>query len=76
MDAIRASDMFFVAATGNEGRNNDTIPSCPASYDLDNIITVAATDHNDDLAYFSNFGPTVDKAAPGVDILSTIQYDT
>ena len=44
----------------------------PAAYDLDNIISVAATDHNDQLAWFSNYGATsVDLAAPGEDIYST-----
>lgn len=75
-NAIQASNMIFVAAAGNEGLNNDTTPSYPASYTLDNIIAVAATDHNDDLANFSNFGTSVDIAAPGVDILSTTPYDT
>ena len=75
-NAIRASDMVFVAAAGNEGRNNDTTPSYPASYNLDNIIAVAATDHNDNLASFSNYGNSVDIAAPGVNILSTTPYDT
>lgn len=75
-DAIQASDMVFVAAAGNEGVNNDTTPSYPANYNLDNIIAVAATDHNDNLAVFSNFGTSVDIAAPGVDILSTIPYDS
>jgi chitodextrinase len=46
--------------------------SCPATYDLDNIISVAATDRTDNLPSFSNFGvTTVDIGAPGVDILST-----
>src|SRR4029079_5019726 len=45
----------------------------PAGYDLDNIISVAATDHNDQYASFSNHGADwVDLAAPGVDILSTV----
>ena len=49
----------------------------PAGYDLDNIIAVAATDHNDERASFSNYGETwVDLAAPGVDILSTTPGDT
>src|SRR5207244_3681082 len=42
---------------------------------LDNIIAVAATDRNDKLASFSNYGATsVDIAAPGVDILSTTPH--
>ena len=72
-DAIRASRLLFVAAAGNEANNNDNNPSYPASYQLDNIVSVAATDHNDNMAGFSNFGVTsVDLGAPGVDILSTV----
>lgn len=72
MNAIQASKALFVAAAGNDGLNNDTTPAYPASYPLDNIISVAATDHNDVLAIFSNFGTTVDLAAPGVGIASTL----
>ncbi|HQT32157.1 MAG TPA: S8 family serine peptidase [Thiobacillus sp.] len=62
----------FVAAAGNDGINTDSSPSYPASYDLDNIISVAAMDNNDSLASFSNYGATtVDLGAPGVDIAST-----
>ncbi len=77
-DAIRNSKMIFVAAAGNggldgKGDNNDLSPSYPASFPLDNIISVAATDHNDAGAAFSNYGPaSVDLAAPGVDIGSTV----
>ena len=64
---------LFVAAAGNEGNDNDNKPSYPASYDLPNIVAVAATDRNDNLASFSNFGvASVDVAAPGVDIYSTV----
>ena len=62
----------FVAAAGNSTQNNDVLPDFPASYDLDGIISVAATDNRDQLAGFSSFGlTTVDIAAPGVDVLST-----
>ncbi len=75
-DAIAAAglqDHLFIAAAGNDSSNNDTFPFFPAGYDLDNIIAVAATDRNDDAAFFTNFGlNTVDLAAPGVDILSTL----
>ncbi|NCD21875.1 MAG: hypothetical protein EOL90_02905 [Spartobacteria bacterium] len=71
-------DHLFVAAAGNSGLSNDIgapTPSYPASYDLDNIVSVAATDHDDQLAYFSNYGAhAVDLAAPGVDVLSTYFY--
>jgi subtilisin family serine protease len=74
LEAIRASKSVFVAAAGNNSRNNDLTPHFPSNYDLDNIISVAATDHNDLLASFSNVGVnTVDVGAPGVDILSTIR---
>ena len=74
-DAIAASGdagMLFVAAAGNDYSNNDTTPSYPSSYPLDNIIAVAATDANDAKASFSNYGATsVDLGAPGVGIYST-----
>ncbi|NQU75398.1 MAG: S8 family serine peptidase, partial [Planctomycetes bacterium] len=76
---LQSAGILFVAAAGNDDINNDTIPAYPASYDLDNIISVAATDRNDELASFSNYGKTsVDLSAPGVEILSTVpngQYD-
>jgi subtilisin family serine protease/methionine-rich copper-binding protein CopC len=78
MDAIAAAGtssgggMLFVAAAGNEGTNNDSLPHYPSSYNLPNIVAVAATDRNDGLASFSCWGPTsVDIGAPGVDTYST-----
>ncbi|NOR67499.1 MAG: S8 family serine peptidase, partial [Woeseiaceae bacterium] len=75
-DAIRkAGDagLIFVAAAGNDyGNDNDVFPIYPASYDLDNIISVMSTDHNDDPAAFTNIGASsVDLAEPGENILST-----
>ncbi|MBW3021333.1 S8 family serine peptidase [Candidatus Woesearchaeota archaeon] len=76
-DAIKASRSLFVAASGNGGLDavgddNDVTPHYPSSYNLLNILSVAATDHNDVLASFSNYGMTsVDLGAPGVSILST-----
>jgi subtilisin-like proprotein convertase family protein len=78
----RAAGHVFIAAAGNGGAdgvgdNNDLTPSYPASYNLDNIIAVAATNRNDLLAGFSNYGATsVDLAAPGVSILSTTPNNT
>src|SRR5690606_3541567 len=73
---------LFVAAAGNGGPdqvgdNNDNTPHYPSNYPIDNVIAVAATDHNDALAGFSNYGPTsVDLSAPGVNILSTLPNNT
>jgi len=65
--------ILFVAAAGNAGANNDATPSYPASYDLPNVISVAATTNRDELAGFSNYGATsVDLGAPGKDIASTL----
>ncbi len=73
----RNNGHVFVAAAGNAGSNNDAAPAYPASYNFDNIIAVAATDRNDNLASFSNYGATsVDLAAPGVSIASTTPNGT
>ncbi len=72
-NAIQASKSVFVAAAGNYGLNNDKFPHYPSSYNLDNIIAVAATDDTDTRAWFSNYGnKSVDLAAPGVGILSSV----
>lgn len=75
LDAILESGeagSLFVAAAGNDGGNTDLGPQYPSAYEAPNIISVAATDRNDALAEFSNFGSTtVDLGAPGVDIQST-----
>ncbi len=72
-----AKGHIFVAAAGNDSQNNDTTTSYPSGYNYDNIVAVAATDHLDNLAYFSNYGVnTVDIAAPGVNILSTLPGNT
>jgi hypothetical protein len=71
----RSAGQLFVAAAGNDTVDNDdaTYASYPAAYELDNIVSVAAVDSNNDLSWFSNYGATsVDLAAPGEDILSTV----
>jgi thermitase len=67
-----AHNILFIASAGNESRNNNTNPLYPASYDLPNIISVAASNQSDSLAVFSNYGSgSVSLAAPGTNILST-----
>lgn len=66
---------LFVAAAGNSFSNNDDYLNkfYPASYNITRIVSVAATNHNDDRSYFSNVGiNSVDIAAPGEAIFSTI----
>ncbi len=75
-EAIARSGMLFVAAAGNKTSDNDDDPAYPASYELDNVVSVAASDQSDDLAYFSNYGRcSVDLAAPGTGIVSTVPGD-
>ena len=74
-DAISAAGdagILFVAAAGNNAGDNDRRPHYPSNYDLPNVLSVAATDRNDMLTSFSNYGlKAVHIAAPGRDIEST-----
>jgi subtilisin family serine protease len=65
LNSAAASGVLFVAAAGND---NDGEPHYPSGYDLDNVLSVAWSDPVGDI---SNWGPTIDIAAPGVDVLST-----
>ena len=70
---IRESSMLFVTAAGNNGINNNSTPVFPASLRLPNLISVAYVDSDGQLDAFSNYGvSTVDLAAPGKDIYSTL----
>jgi len=75
-DAIESANdagILFVAAAGNANQNSDVNPHYPSAHDNSNIISVAATDYNDNLASFSNYGAqSVDLGAPGVTILSAV----
>ena len=72
-DVFGSSEAFHVFAAGNDATNNDEVPSYPASFNLDNSVVVAASDRNDQLGYFSNYGKkSVNIAAPGVAIKSTV----
>jgi subtilisin family serine protease len=73
ISAIGSEGVIFCAAAGNNSADNDTTGFYPADYRLSNMIVVAASDQNDALASFSNYGAsTVDLAAPGVDIFSLL----
>ncbi len=87
--------ILFVAASGNDGTDNDLYPHYPSNYQVNNVVAVAASDHSDNRALWgsgggddgcgfvcsnavaatpgSNYGATtVDIAAPGKEILSTV----
>jgi subtilisin family serine protease len=72
-EAFAQSPTLHMLSAGNNGTDNDPNPRFPGDYDLPNFVRVAATDHNDNLASFSNYAKlTVELGAPGVKTLSTI----
>ncbi|WP_442888596.1 S8 family serine peptidase [Congregicoccus parvus] len=75
-ELIKARDggVLFVAASGNDSSNNDTVPVYPAGYSVENVISVASIRPDGRLSLFSNYGrTTVDLAAPGTGIYSTVR---
>ena len=76
IDTLGANNILFVASAGNTGNNNDevAVQRYPCSYDRPSEICVAASNNNDQLPEWANYGPhTVDLAAPGVSIYSTLR---
>lgn len=74
--AAKNKGIVFVAAAGNDNSNNDSRPSYPAGYQVDNVISVASHTAQDTVSSFSNFGKrSVHVAAPGSNILSTTPGD-
>ena len=70
--AAQSREILVVAAAGNSQTDIGNTPWYPAAYRLDNLLSVAATDKDDHLADFSNWGiRSVEIAAPGVGIVST-----
>ena len=75
---MKNSGMLFIVAAGNgdssgRGYNIDSLPVYPASFDLDNVISVANLRFDGQIDPSSNFGAkSVDLAAPGSYILSTV----
>lgn len=71
--ALTDAGVLFVTSAGNFNANlDDSVASYPANYDIDRIVTVGATNRQDNLASFSQYGPTrVDVAAPGLQIVLT-----
>lgn len=79
-DAIKVSGKLFVTSAGNDGNNNDFFGHYPSSYAnpespyyCENVISVAATDANDNLSAYSCYGEkSVNIAAPGTFILAPV----
>lgn len=82
INVANSSGVLFVAAAGNGGfdligDDNDSIVVYPANYHAANILSVSASDQNDALTAFSNYGGvSVDLSAPGSKIYSTLPNNT
>jgi serine protease len=70
-----AAGILFVAASGNDSTASTPAPvSYPAAYP--NVLAIGALDSTSKIADFSNQGPEIALAAPGVDVLSTLRVGT
>ena len=63
------NDVVSIASAGNGSTDSASYPAA-----LKNVLSVAATDDDDQPAEFTNYGEFVDLAAPGVSVLSTVPY--
>jgi subtilisin family serine protease len=76
IDTLGANDILFLTASGNSGANNDesSVRRYPCGYDRPTEICVAASNDHDELPSWANYGPkTVQMAAPGASIYSTLR---
>ncbi|MDD3764262.1 MAG: S8 family serine peptidase [Nevskiales bacterium] len=73
IQAMAAADILLVTSAGNFQSNlDDAVAAYPANYELPNVVAVAATNRQDNIASFSQFGPiSTDVAAPGLQIVTT-----
>jgi subtilisin family serine protease len=79
IDLLGQKGILFVTAAGNTADNNDNpaVRRYPCGYDRPTEICVAASDQNDALPSWANYGPTtVDLAAPGNNVYSTLRGAT
>jgi serine protease len=73
LDAIseaRKQGVIVIASAGNE---SSSTPMYPAAYE--GVVSVAAVDMLRDQAWYSNFGQTIDVAAPGGDLGADVNAD-
>ena len=70
-ETIANADALFVCAVGNSRRDFVEKPSCPAGYDLPNVISVASVNADGGFSYFSNYGTNIDITALGRNVRSS-----
>ena len=66
---------LFVFSAGNSASSNDARPTFPCNDPSRNVVCVAASNQADQLAFFSNYGASVELAAPGTAVISTVPGD-
>lgn len=71
----RDAGVIVVASAGNDGSSNSGVVNYPASFALENVVAVANSDRNDNLAPSSTYGALVELAAPGSAILACTNKD-
>lgn len=78
IQAAGAANILCVASAGNDANNNDVEQHYPSGFETetDNVIGVAATNANDRLSGYSNYGLSVGVAAPGDAIRTTMPGNT
>jgi subtilisin family serine protease len=67
IERLNNVDILLVCAAGNEDSNNDLVPDYPSNFDLPNVLSVGATGPTKQSTWYSNYGQSVDIAAPGGD---------
>lgn len=70
IEFAQSKDALIVAAAGNDGADGKIKETYPAAYP--GVLAVAASDRNNARAPFSQSGPFVGVAAPGIDMVSTV----
>ena len=76
VDIVGKKGAVSVCAAGNSSDDNDEYGDFPSNIDSEYVLSVAAANEKGELATFSNYGAeSVDLAAPGTDILSTVSYN-
>jgi subtilisin family serine protease len=76
IDTLGANNILFVTAAGNTGEDDDELADrrYPCGYDRPTEICVTADNDDDQLPSWANYGAkTVDLAAPGVSVYSTLR---
>lgn len=71
-EAMENSDLLFVCAAGNSRTNLDEKPVYPASFDIENVISVTSLNEDMGFSYYSNYGNSVDIAMYGRNVRSTL----